>query len=134
MDNPCALYAEARSLSTGGDPVPCCDLRDTDEAAVRAAQARLFDSMVTDLPARIVEAAKAGRRDLELLVFDGSATYDGEYFFLYLLLGPRGPDRHASPRVVPLLDTLRTSLAPFEVTHIWRPGTVQNQVLVSWGR
>lgn len=133
-----SLYAEATSVSDAHNPRDPRDPRDrtgekAGEKAVQAAQSRLLESLMADLPARILEAAKQGKRQLELLAFDGNATYDGEYFFLYLLLGPRSAERHASPRVVPLLETLRKSLCPFTVDHIWRVGTVQNQVLVSWG-
>jgi hypothetical protein len=33
---------------------------------------------------------------------------------------------------VPLLDTLRRELAPFEVRHVWTAGSNENKVVLSW--
>ena len=63
-----------------------------------------------------------------VLVFDGNDTYDGEFFYLFLLKGPR----QADPGIRPLLATLRRALAPFRVVHEWKTGTVQNRVYVTW--
>lgn len=137
------LYSEAQTLTTA------CVQRElrreeeervAHEAAVAVAQERLLTHLLAGLEDRVREAAGQGRTEAELLEFNGNDTFDGEFCYLYLLKGPRGQkDRQGpgraqdpSPRVWPLLRTLRTALAPFVVRHLWKTGTVQNSVAVSW--
>lgn len=127
-----ALYTEARALTAASlreQQRREEEERAAHEAAVAAAQDRLLGRLLNGLEDRVREAASEGKREVELLVFEGNETFDGEFFYLYLLKGPR--DRRGA-RVVPLLRTMQQSLAPFSVKHIWKLGTTQNQVVLAW--
>ena len=78
---------------------------------------------------RVTAAAREGKRRLEVLAFEGSETFDGTFFTLYLVKGPRVP----VAGVEPLMTRLRRELVPFTVQHVWKEGTVQNAVMVAWG-
>lgn len=126
------LFAEARALATAFEDEQA-RLVDEERAAhvanVAAAQSRLLARLTEGLEDRVLAAAAEGKRELEVLVFEGSETFDDEFCYLYLLKGARGQPEEG---VVPLLATMRRMLAPFRVRHVWRLGTVQNTVLVSW--
>lgn len=123
-----ALFAKARALSSAAPRPIDGDEGSTRHAlAVAAAQSQLLDGLLDGVEARVEEAARAGGRELVLLEFEGSDTYAG-FHTLYLVKGPRQPESD----VVPLLDGLRRRLAPFRVTHAWRPGSVHNRVVLSW--
>lgn len=133
-----SLFEQARTLSAAYD-----DAQEREAAreaqdharAVAAAQDRLLDRLVQDVEQAVLEAARAGRREAELLVFQGGDTFDGEFCYLYLLKGPRATQPLQAPplpRPRPLMPRLRERLAPFSVRHDWKPGTVQNAVVVSW--
>lgn len=126
-----ALFEQARSLVAAHDD---SEAREAEREAVQHARAvadaqdRLLDRLVADADRVVLEAARQGRREAELLTFEGGDTFDGDFCYLYLLRGPRT----RQPGVVPLLPRVREKLAPFLVRHVWKTGTVQNAVVVSW--
>lgn len=127
-----SVFEEARALAATfeHDAAAAAEReRQAHVAAVAVAQAKLRATLLEDFRDRVREAAAAGKRELELLAFEGPDTYDGVFCYLYLLRGPR----QAEAGLVPLLATLRRELAPFRVRHVWKQGTVMNRVVVSWG-
>lgn len=127
-----SLFAEVQSLVAAAkqDAVR----REEEEraahvAAVRAAQGRLLSTLLDGFEGLVRAAAAEGLHEVDLLSFEGADTFDGEFCFLYLLKGPR----QAEEGVEPLLPNLRRALAPFRLRHVWRQGTVQNRLVVSWG-
>lgn len=132
-----ALFEQARALSAAHEDAQAqAAAREAEEhaLAVAAAQDRLLDRLVQDAEGAVLEAARQGRQEAELLVFEGGDTFDGEFCYLYLLKGPRArqPGQPGGARVRPLLPRVRERLAPFHVRHDWKLGTVQNAVVVSW--
>lgn len=126
-----ALFAEARALSEAAEAAKESRARDETAArlaAVADAQARLRDRILARFDAAVREAAAAGEREVALAEFDGGDTFDGEYCYLYLFKGAREPEAG----VTPLLATLKKDLAPFDVSHEWRTGTVHNVVRARW--
>lgn len=126
------LFAEARALTAAAKEREAGDAAAAAEAhvaAVAAAQARLLARLTGALEATVLAAAAEGRREAELLAFEGGEAFeDTGLVCLYLLKGPRQPE----PGVRPLLPELRRALAPFVVKHVWRPGSTRNSVVVSW--
>ena len=96
--------------------------------AIAAAQDLLLAALTEGLAERVLQAAREGKHELDLLAFQGSDTFDGEFCYLYLLKGPRQREEG----VHPLLPRLRRELSPFVVRHVWKAGTVQNRVVVAW--
>lgn len=126
-----ALYRSARELTAKAT----VDLERAAEeeraahvAAVRDAQAKLMGGLLDTFRERVEEAARAGKREVDLLTFYGPETFEGNFFYLYLVRGPRTPEEG----VEPLLGRLQKELAPFAVRHEWNQGTVFNRVIASW--
>ena len=126
-----ALYAEAQALvAQFEDDRLQAEMREREDhvRAIKTAQAQLLRTVTDGLADRVMQAAREGKRELELLAFEGGDTFDGEFCYLYLLKGPRQPE----DGVEPLLPRLRKQLLPFSVRHVWRQGTVQNRVVMAW--
>ena len=128
------LYDEARALIVARRAQETRDA-ETEAAAhvsaVSLAQSQLLSRLLDGFQERVMEAAREGRCEMELLAFEGGDTFDDEFCYLYLLRGPRQPDSFNSG-IAPLLPALRGSLAPFRVRHVWKQGTVQNSLVVAW--
>lgn len=128
-----ALCARARELASAFEDGAAAaeeTARQAHVAAVAAAQDRLLRHLLDGVGEGVLEAAGRGKRELDLVAFEGGDTFEGEFTYLYLLRGPR----QREPGVEPLLPRLRACLAPFRVRHVWKPGTVQNAVVVSWAQ
>lgn len=126
------LCAEARALSAAARErreEEAGAEREAHAAAVARAQALMQERLLGGLEARVLAAATEGRREAELMSFEGGEAFEDTGFVcLYLLKGPRQPE----PGVRPLLPALRNAVAPFTLRHVWRPGTTRNSVVVSW--
>lgn len=130
-----SLFAEARAVAAsreGAAVTAAQDERAALAAAVTAAQDRLLTTLLEGFTEKVRRAAHEGKRETELLAFNGGDTFDDQFCYLFLLKGPRSTDRDACPGVVPLLGTLQNRVAPFRLRHVWKQGTVQNSLVASW--
>lgn len=129
------LYEEVRGVAREAPAPPDRPWVQNDENVKRCRQ-RLLDVILVDLESKIRGAALAGSREAVVLQFKGTHTFpapEGSYFYLFLLKGHASPDRrHDRELNPPLLDTLKGILQPFEVRHVWVPGTDDNTLLVKW--
>lgn len=127
-----SLCAEVRSLVAHAEEDALrreAEERAAHVAAARAAQDRLFETLLHGFEGLVRGAAAEGKHEVDLLAFEGADTFNNEFCYLYLLKGPRQPEAG----IQPLLPELRRAVAPFRLRHVWRPGTVQNKLVVSWG-
>lgn len=106
------------------------------------AQEKLKAHIQDKVPDAIRIAAAKGHTMTDIITFHGNDKFiiegEGDEFpILFLLKGPANPEQRQmllAEGFVPLLETLRREMAPFEVRHNWTVGTNQNRLSLVWPR
>lgn len=143
-----SLFFEASHLSKSSTETPPTDdfatFPSSDFASVpdplaviakaSVVQKKLKDDILLKVPDCVRLAASKGKLSTDVLTFGGNDQYD-DFSYLFLLKGPRNKDQRDllfGNGYVPLLETLRRELVPFEVRHVWVGGTNENRLVLTW--
>lgn len=127
--------ASSSSSSLTTTAAPFSDPTDEVVSLTTALQVKLKDVIVKKVPDAVRLAAGVGSTSAVVLEFNGADKFEGEFSYLFLLKGPRDAQQRdvlMARGFVPLLETLRHSLAPFEVRHSWVPGSNLNKLSLVW--
>jgi len=135
--NVAQVFQDAVRLASESAFVPEDPEKSTRDIVVEttALQAQLRTRIMGKFSETVLAAAGLGRCYVDVLAFGGTEKYEDDYSFLFLIKGARDDAQRnemGAAGFVPLLETLRHELAPFEVRHTWAAGSNKNKITVLW--
>jgi hypothetical protein len=132
-----SVYREAIAASSEARDRRDAALQGNDAAfveTVKRVRTSLLESILSDAPSKIAEAAAAGRSTADVYRFNGN-DYINDISVLWLLKGhrlgtPCAPPPPGTPG--PLLPDIQAAMAPFGVLHDWDGVTGGNRIVARW--
>ena len=135
-----SLHAAAVAFAEGSQP-PQTPADRAEQLAREAdeACAILVHQILTDLPERVLTAARAGATQVDVFRFHGKDLCEfteSKLGYVFLARGPPPSDplfRELRARqFCTLVERLETEIAPFGVRHVWDRATHINEIRVDW--